>query len=91
VAVVQITEHLQPGQLERELAKVEDRRDPPVPVAAWLLLDGRAWDALLLGWATNPNGGNDGLRGLVLLHREYAPGFGQELLTWVRAEEMEPR
>jgi len=34
------------------------------------------------------NGSNDGWRGLVGGVREFAPGFGAEFLTWVRAEDI---
>lgn len=69
-------------RLQAELAKVTDRRDPPVPVRVWLLLDGTEVDGVLHGWATNPNGGDDGLRGLVVAVREYAPGFFAEYCGW---------
>lgn len=91
VAVVTVTEHLRPGQLEYELAKVEARRDPPVPVTVWLLLDGAWHDAELLGWARNPNGSSGALMGLVFLVREYAPGFEAELLTWAPVENIRLR
>ena len=80
-----------PERLAEELGKVEDPRDPPVPVTAWLFLDGREWDGELLGWAVNPNGGDDGLRGLCVLAREYAPGFWTEALLWVPAEAIRQR
>ena len=57
----------------------------------WLSLDGAAHDGLLCGWAANPNGGNDGWRGLVYLVREFAPGFSAEALHWVRAEVISQR
>ena len=91
VGAVAVTEHLRPGQLEEELAKVEQLRDPPVPVTVWLLLDGREHDADLLGWARSPNGDSGGLMGLVFLLREYAPGFHAELLTWAAVENIRPR
>jgi hypothetical protein len=84
-------QRLPEGRLEEELAKLDDRRDPPLPVTAWLHLDARAWDGLLYGWADNPNGSNDGLRGLVLLEREYAAGFWAEGLHWVPAEKIRQR
>lgn len=86
-----VTEHLREGQLEYELGKVEQRRDPPVPVVVRLLLDGAEHDGVLHGWAANPNGADDGWRGLVYLVREYAPGFEAESLHWVRAEDIRPR
>ena len=86
-----MVEHLREGRLEQELAKVEDRRDPPVPVIAWLLLDGAEHDGLLLGWSANPNGSDDGWRGLVRLVREFAPGFWTEALHWVPAEQIRQR
>lgn len=81
-----MVEHLRPGALEDELALADERRDPPVPVAAWLSLDSREWVGELYAWAAKPNGSNDGWRGLVLLLREFAPGFWAEYLGWVRAE-----
>jgi hypothetical protein len=63
--------------LEEQLDKLDEVRQPPVPVTAWLLLDERAWDGELLGWAANLTGADDGWRGLVRLTREYAPGFGR--------------
>jgi hypothetical protein len=86
-----IVEHLRQGQLDFELAQAEELRDPPVPVAVWLLLDGREHDGLLYGWAPNPRGANDGWRGLVRGVREFAPGFEAEFLTWVRAEDIRQR
>lgn len=91
MAAVRITEHLRAGLLEHEMAKVEQRRDPPVPVTVWLLLDGQEHDGELLGWASSPNGSSGELAGLVFLVREYAAGFGAELLTWVRSEDVRPR
>lgn len=82
-----ITEHLAPGRLERELGKVEDRREPPVPVLVRTTLPGRLVDVALLGWAHAPNG-SPGLYGLVRGLREYAPGFWAEFLWWRRAEEL---
>ena len=84
-------QRLPDGRLEYELAKVTDRRDPPVEVTAWLLLDGQEWDGELFGWSLNPHGGADGLRGLVKLVREYAPGFWAETLLWVPADQVRPR
>jgi hypothetical protein len=83
-----IVEHLREGQLSYELDKCDELREPPVPVTAWLLLDSTAYDGLLYGWAADPNGGNDGWRGLVGGVREFAPGFWAEFLTWVRAEDV---
>jgi len=79
-------QRLREGRLEEELGKVEDLRDPPVPVVAWLTLDGCDREGLLYGWAENPRGADDGWRGLVSAVREYAPGFFAEYLGWVRAE-----
>jgi hypothetical protein len=88
---VHIVQRLRPGALDHELAKVEAPRDPPVPVTVWLSLDGCAWNGELFGWAANPNGANDGWRGLVLAPREFAPGFWAEYLGWARAEYISPR
>lgn len=85
-----ITEHLQPGRLERELAKVEERRDPPVPVVVRTLLDGETRDVQLHGWARSPRG-SEGLWGLVTGLREYAPGFWAEVCWWLAAENVRPR
>lgn len=84
-------QRIPPERVDEELAKADEVRDPPVPVTAWLLLDGQHWPGRLLGWANDPNGGNDGLRGLVHGVREYAPGFETEFLTWVRAEHIAQR
>jgi hypothetical protein len=78
-------------RLLRELGKAEQLRNPPVPVWAWLLLDGAELAGDLLGWAENPNGAGDGLRGLVLAVREYAPGHHAEFLGWVPAERIRQR
>ncbi|HEX2074280.1 MAG TPA: hypothetical protein VHF92_10880 [Geodermatophilus sp.] len=42
----------------------------------------------MYGWAENPNGAEDGWRGLVYAVREYAAGFEAEFLGWVRAEDI---
>ena len=84
-------QRLPPGRLDEELAKVVDRRDPPVPVRVWLLIDGQEHDAELLGWAPNPRRGDDGLRGLVRLVREFAPGFFAEMLAWVPVHDVRQR
>jgi hypothetical protein len=49
-----IVEHLRDGQLDYELDKCDELREPPLPVTAWLLLDSTAHDGLLYGWAANP-------------------------------------
>lgn len=84
-------EHLRDGQLEDELDKCDELRDPPVPVTAWLHVDSTAHDGLLYGWAANPNGANDGWRGLIGGVREFTPGFEAEFLSWVRAEDITRR
>lgn len=84
-------QQLPEGRLDAELAKVQQRRDPPIPVVAWLHLDGREWDGVLHGWSQNPNGGDDGWRGLVQFTREYAAGFWTEALMWVRQEDIRRR
>jgi hypothetical protein len=81
---------LREGQLDYELDKCDELRDPPVPVTAMLLLDSAAHDGLLYGWAAEPNGG-DGWRGLVASVREFAPGFQAEFSIWVRAENIRRR
>lgn len=86
-----IVEHLRGGQLEYELGKCDELREPPPPVTAWLLLDSAAHDGLLHGWAANPNGSDDGWRGLVSGVRAFAAGFEAEFLTWVRAEDIRQR
>ncbi|MCW2904675.1 MAG: hypothetical protein JWO67_6940 [Streptosporangiaceae bacterium] len=86
-----IVEHLRDGQLDYELGKCDELRNPPVPVWAWLSLDGREWAGDLYGWAANPNGADDGWRGLVGGVREFAPGFGAEFLGWVPAEHIRQR
>ena len=58
---------------------------------AWLSLDGREWAGELYGWAANPNGADDGWRGLVVAPREFARGFWAEFLGWVRAEQIRQR
>lgn len=86
-----MVQRLREGWLEEELAKVEEVRDPPVPVVAWLALDGENHEGLLYGWAANPNGADDGWRGLVRAVREYARGFEAEFLGWVPAEHLQKR
>lgn len=78
-------------RLLQELGKAEQLRNPAVPVWAWLLLDGAEVAGDLLGWASNPNGGDDGMRGLVLAVREYAGGYHAEFLGWVPAERIRQR
>lgn len=85
-----ITEHLRAGQLERELGKVEDRREPPLPVLVRTTLPGELRDVELLGWAHAPNGA-PGLYGLVRGLREYSPGFWAEFLWWHTAEDVRVR
>lgn len=80
-----------PERLEEELGKVTDPREPAVPVAVWLGLDARWWDGELHGWAPNPHGGDDGLRGLVVAPREYSPGFWAEYIGWVTPERVRQR
>jgi hypothetical protein len=76
---------------DRALDEVLDPRDPPVPVEVWLGMDARWWDGELHGWAPNPNGSSDELRGLVRGVREYAPGFWAEFLTWATIERVRQR
>jgi hypothetical protein len=57
-----------------------------VPVTALWILDCPQLPGLLYGWSANPNGANDGWRGLVRGVREFAQGFEAEFLMWVRAE-----
>ncbi len=59
-----------------------------MPVVAWLAVDGQNHECLLYGWAENPNGADDGWRGLVYAVREYAAGFKAAYLGWVRAEDI---
>lgn len=84
-----IVEHLRVGQLNYELDKCDELREPPVPVAVRFLEEWHA--AELHGWAQNPNGSDDGWRGLVSDVRAFAAGFEAEFLTWVRAEDVRRR
>jgi hypothetical protein len=83
-----MVERLREGRLEYELAKLDRPREAPVPVTAWLLLDSAEHEGLLYGWAGDPNGAHEGWRGLVRGVRDYAPGFEEEFLSWVRAEDI---
>ncbi len=83
-----LTERLSQERLENELGKADELREPPVPVVAWLAVDAQHHAGLLYGWAENPNGADDGWRGLVYAVREYAAGFEAEFLGWVRAEDI---
>jgi hypothetical protein len=74
------------GRLNEQLDKLDEVREPPVPVTACISLDERPHDGELLGWAANPNGANDGWRGGVRVTREYATGFWTEAVFRVRAE-----
>jgi hypothetical protein len=74
--------------MAEELAKVEQLRDPPVPVRFWLSVDSKDVAGELHGWAANPNGSDDGWRGLVTAAREFAAGFWTEWLGWVRLEQI---
>lgn len=85
-----ITEHLRPGQLEEELAKVEQPREPPVPVDVRPLMEGATAEMVLHGWARSPRG-TDGLWGLVTGLRTYAPGFEAEVCWWLAADNIRPR
>src|SRR3954447_15899855 len=58
-----MVQRLREGWLEEELARIGRVRHPPVPVVAWLALDGENHEGLLYGWAANPNGADDGWRG----------------------------
>jgi hypothetical protein len=87
---MRMVQRVRVGAWEHERGKIDDRRDPPVPVTVWLPLDSRDWEGELWGWAANPNGGDDGWRGLVFLMREFAPGFWAEFLGWVRGEHIRP-
>lgn len=81
-----IVEHLRDGHLDYELDKCDELPEPTVPVNVRFLDE---WHpAELYGWAANPNGSNDGWRGLVGGVREFSPGFEAEFLTWVRAEDI---
>lgn len=80
-----------PERLADELEKVEQRRDPPVPVWFRRSVDSEEVAGELHGWASNPNGSDDGWRGLVTAPREYAPGFWTEWVGWVRQESIRQR
>jgi hypothetical protein len=69
-----VVEHLREGRLDYELGTCNEQRRPPVPVTAIRLFDRPEIDGLLYGWAANPNGANDGWRGLAYGLREFAPG-----------------
>lgn len=86
-----LVQRVPPERLVYELGKATRVRNPPVPVTVWLVLDGCERDGVLLGWAENPNGADDGLRGLVVAEREYAPGFHAEFCGWVRADHIRQR
>jgi len=88
---VVLVQRLPEGRLEEELAKVEVPREPAVPVWAWTSLDATELAGELHGWAANPNGSNDGLRGLVVAVREFLPGYEAEFCGWVRAEHIRLR
>jgi hypothetical protein len=49
-----VVERLRPGQLGWELAKIGQRRDPPIPVWAWLSLDSRDLGRRLVGVGREP-------------------------------------
>lgn len=76
--------------LERELARVEQLRDPPVPVHVVTMHPGEVRGGLLYGWSSNVTDDN-ALRGLVTYEREYARGFWTRLLNWSLAERLSPR
>jgi len=78
-------------RLAEELRKVEQLRDPPVPVSFWLSIDSRETAGELHGWASNPNGADDGWRGLVIAPREYASGLWTTWVGWVRQESLRQR
>jgi hypothetical protein len=82
---------LPPERLQEEMRKVEQRRDPPVPVWFWLSVDSKEVAGELHGWAANPNGSDDGWRGLVTARREYASGFWTDWIGWVRQERIRQR
>jgi len=87
-----VTGHLPEGELERELARVTDRRDPPVPVDGWLRLDSRWTAGELHGWRMGSTGAETGrLVGMVTGLREYAPGFWCEYLLWLFTEQLRIR
>lgn len=86
---MRITEHLRDGELEEELAKLDEPRDPPVPVAVRPLHEGETVDVVLHGWARNPRGA-EGMWGLVTGVREHAPGFWAEFCWWLSSENIRP-
>ena len=57
VPAVPITQQLKPGRVEQALAKVEERRAPPVAVEVSLLPEGATRDRPLDGWSTNTSDG----------------------------------
>ena len=86
-----LTGRVSPERRDAALDEVTDPRDPSVPVEVWLGLDARWWDGELHGWAPNPHGSSEELRGLVTGVREYAPGFFAEFLTWATVERVRRR
>ena len=78
-------------RIDEELAKADELRDPPVPVWARVMLGEPDLAGELYGWAANPNGADDGWRGLVLAPRQYAPGFWAEFLGWVSGDHIRKR
>lgn len=81
-------QQLPDGRLDHELGKVTQPRTPPIPVIVWLHVDGAEHEALLHGWAANPNGADDGWRGLCVGAREYAAGYWTGFCMWVPAEKV---
>ena len=84
VPAVPTTEHLKPGRVKYEVAKVEKGRAPPVAVEVSLLPERATRGGLLYGWSTNTSDGL--LRGLCTWLREYTPGFWQEFVGSPRTD-----
>jgi hypothetical protein len=74
-------------QLEDELRRVRDRRDPPVEVIISRPLDDEEWPDLLHGWADDVTGDRT-LRGLASYRREYAPGFYTDVVSWAHVAQL---
>lgn len=77
-----------PNRLAHELRKLNDPHRPPVPVKA-TLPDAKSSLGLLLGWCPNRTGHDRALRGLILVIREYAPGFTEDWLGWLTADRID--
>lgn len=85
-----VVQRVAPERIEQELARADERCDPPLPVWAWLIPHGRESAGVLLGWWASC-GSHASRRGLVLVTRDAGEGCRVEELIWVHADHIRRR